>query len=380
MNQGIVLSLLLVIMNLQALACQVPVFRYALERWTSDAYQVSVLHEGALLGEAAEALQQLREAAADTSLNVQLVAVHDLANMTEEESWLIEPGTMPLPQIQVRYPLGAKVTKLLWRAPLTQAEVTKVLDSPIRERVRSNIVSGASAAWVLIETEEDEAQNQAALASLTEHLQVLEEELTLPEGVIGNEAFAAGTVDATVPGFEMDNVLRSTIPLQIQFPIVRLRAGDDKEAFFRAMLLGSVPYLDGDQLKEPVAVPVFGRGRMMHGLPASRLTLETLKTACTYLCGACSCQVKEQNPGIDLLMRAQWDDLLQGQLMIRERALPPLAGVGDLQTNPSVELAASEPSRQPSDHLRSTLLFALGGVLILIAVASGVLFLRTRRS
>ena len=374
----VILASCLILTGFQVEACQVPVFRYALERWVSDAYQVSVLHEGPMSEESQAALQQLQDAAVDDGLNVQLVSVNDLASMTEDESWLIDRGEMALPQIQVRFPLGAKVAKLLWRAPLTTGEVVKVLDSVVRERVRSHIVAGASAVWVLVETG-DEAQDAAALAVLTDHLSVLQSELALPEGVIGNEAFAEGSVDATVPGFEMDNVLRSTIPLQIQFPIVRLSAADDHEAFLRAMLLGSVPYLDGGSLKEPVAVPVFGRGRMMHGLPASRLSLETLRTASTYLCGACSCQVKEQNPGIDLLIRASWDNLLQGQLMIRERALPPLAGVGDLQAPTNSVLASVQPTAK-SHAVRSTILFALGGVLILIAVASGVLFLRTRRS
>ena len=45
-----------------AIACNVPVFRYALERWPADPYEVFVLHEGALDAEAQQQLQQLRMA------------------------------------------------------------------------------------------------------------------------------------------------------------------------------------------------------------------------------------------------------------------------------------------------------------------------------
>ena len=368
----LLLCLLLFSSSLEA--CQVPVFRYALERWVSDPYQVSVLHDGSLNAAAQQALQQLQTAAADDGLNLRLTSVDDLSTLTEDQAWLLDAGGAPLPQVQVRYPLAAKVSTVLLRSPLTPNRVANILTSPLRKTVQSHIVEGASAVWVLVETDND-ADNQSALAKLQEHLKTLQSTLELPEGVIGNEAFAAGTVDATVPGFEMDNVLRSTIPLQIQFPIVRLHASDDAEVFFRKMLLGAAP-----DLGEPVAVPVFGRGRMMPGLPTSRISLESLTAACTYLCGACSCQVKEQNPGIDLLIHARWDDLLQGQLMIRERALPPLAGVGDLQTVNNTTITTTQDSTKASWSVRSILIVVLAGVLVLITSATAFLMIRTRTS
>jgi hypothetical protein len=52
--------------------------------------------------------------------------------------------------------------------------------------------------------------------------------------------------------------------------------------------------------------------------------------ACSYLCGACSCEVKRENPGIDLIMNTNWTKFLVGSEIIVDKVLPPLEGVGDL--------------------------------------------------
>ena len=52
--------------------------------------------------------------------------------------------------------------------------------------------------------------------------------------------------------------------------------------------------------------------------------------ACSYLCGACSCEVKRENPGIDLVMNKNWKKFLVGSEVIVDKVLPPLEGVGDL--------------------------------------------------
>jgi len=36
--------------------------------------------------------------------------------------------------------------------------------------------------------------------------------------------------------------------------------------------------------------------------------------ACTFLSGPCSCQVKRQNPGFDILTSVNWDELLEEQI------------------------------------------------------------------
>jgi hypothetical protein len=62
---------------------------------------------------------------------------------------------------------------------------------------------------------------------------------------------------------------------------------------------------------EPLLAPIFGRGRVLGAWPASEMGDEQIEEATLFLLGACSCQVKSQNPGWDLLLAVEWDRELQ---------------------------------------------------------------------
>ena len=66
-------------------ACKVPVFRYALERWESDAYRAVILYRGADLKSSVEVLAAPL-VNAPANLEVELINVADL---TEEQKWQI---------------------------------------------------------------------------------------------------------------------------------------------------------------------------------------------------------------------------------------------------------------------------------------------------
>ncbi|MCA9031320.1 MAG: hypothetical protein KDA66_10950, partial [Planctomycetaceae bacterium] len=62
--------------------------------------------------------------------------------------------------------------------------------------------------------------------------------------------------------------------------------------------------------------------RALEVIPANRLTPPLVNDLCYYLSGACSCQVKEQNPGFDLLTSTNWETAL-----FEEGVLPPDTGL-----------------------------------------------------
>ena len=76
--------------------------------------------------------------------------------------------------------------------------------------------------------------------------------------------------------------------------------------------------------------PAFGKGRVLPPLIGAGISEENALADCGYLCGACSCQVKNQNPGMDILVKADWWTALEGSSVIAEKELPPLTGVEDL--------------------------------------------------
>ena len=59
--------------------------------------------------------------------------------------------------------------------------------------------------------------------------------------------------------------------------------------------------------------PVFGQARVLYALVGKGIRHETIDRAASFLIGSCSCQVKEQNPGADLLMTVDWKKLLKDQ-------------------------------------------------------------------
>ena len=94
---------------------------------------------------------------------------------------------------------------------------------------------------------------------------------------------------------------------------------------FVDMLLGSEE--DLHDLDEPMAFPVFGRGRVLYALIGDGITTENVQQAGIDLTGPCTCTIKDQNPGVDLVMAVDWDGLVEQKVEI-DKALPPLAGLG----------------------------------------------------
>jgi len=45
---------------------------------------------------------------------------------------------------------------------------------------------------------------------------------------------------------------------------------------------------------------------------------DVLAEVCSFLVGPCSCQVKQMNPGVDLLMPVDWDGLITGMIGMEE--------------------------------------------------------------
>jgi hypothetical protein len=123
------------------------------------------------------------------------------------------------------------------------------------------------------------------------------------------------------------------IDLRVEFTAVRLRADDLAEQAFASLLRGSEP--DLREFNEPIAIPLYGRGRTYFALVGAGVTGTTVDENGQFLCGACSCQVKQDNPGLDMLMAVDWAEKVQGTAM-PPVVLPELTGIGGLDLAQSV--------------------------------------------
>ena len=147
-------------------------------------------------------------------------------------------------------------------------------------------------------------------------------ETKLPDGIIPLEKAHQLRSGPDEGPIDMDGVLRSNVPLKIDFSTRTVSRNDPAEEIFISMLLKHSPRMLAIT-DLPIAIPIFGRGRVLEGMIGRDLTLENTLGASSYLCSACSCQVKEENPGLDMLMTVKWDDHMLGSLIIEERGLPP---------------------------------------------------------
>ena len=291
-------------------ACAVPVFRYALERWPAADYEVSVVGEGGLDERGREMLARLagREVPRGSWANVTVRPLdpraHALAGLPGAEK-LPPPGQGPA--IVLRYPEEAAPRGVVWSGPFSEANLGQLLDSPMRRHLVQRLVSGDSAVWILLESGDPEPDNAAArrLQTRLEHAQ---RTLTLPQ-----PESAADPADLMVAN-----------ELKVAFSLLRLARDDPAEAVLVRLLLGSED--DLNETREPLAFPIYGRGRILYALVGQGINPETIDEACAFLTGPCSCVIKEQNPGVDLLLTADWDRLVPRTAGLEASELASLLG------------------------------------------------------
>jgi len=293
----VTLSLLLSVAH--SLACSVPVFRYALEKWPPDAYPATVFHRGPLTAAQQALVGELSRdgLAGKLHANVAVETVDLAQNPPAEalERWHALSQTA-LPWLVINYPKAAKLPDAIVSAPLSEAAIRTTLDSPARQDIARRLGRGDSAVWVLLEIG-DPARDDVTAKLVESRLNYLAGVLKLP--ALDPADIANGLVNLPAGG------------LKLAFSVVRVSRTNPDEAAFVRMLLGS----EGDllDLAEPMLFPVFGRGRALYALAGKGISHETLDEAASFLIGRCSCQVKEQNPGVDLLLAANWEALLQAQ-------------------------------------------------------------------
>lgn len=278
-----------------ALACQVPVFRYALERWAADRYEIVILHQGPLSSDDEERLARLRSedfsSPSAANFEVRSIPSNEIHDRLLQEVWNEQAGRKT-PLMLVLYPKNAQEvpSRIALQTDFTDEAIQQLVDSPVREKVAKNILSGDSAVWIFVPSGHED-QDSEALATLTEQVALNQAQLELPpqEELEEDEFFNSA----------------NSIELRVGFSIVTLRRDDPKERILLEMLMSSES--DLKSLDQPMAFPVLGRGRVLYALVGKGISEQTIGMASRFIIGPCSCQVKEQNPGFDLLMAMDWD-------------------------------------------------------------------------
>ncbi|NIA13749.1 MAG: hypothetical protein GWP08_06675 [Nitrospiraceae bacterium] len=273
-----------------AWACDVPVYRYAMDNWEPDRYDLVVFHRGPLTPEQ-EALVTLCKDASEpwavprTNLNVVLAGVDAALDPALRAVWEAEDAP-ETPWLALRYPHAHPQRPSVWSGALSEPNVKRVLDSPKRRELVRRLSEESAAVWVQLDTG-DVARDDAALQILQSHLTGMADE-------------TSGAASASFKQRELQ-AGRYAPP---SFGTLRLSRTDPAETALVAMLLGTEPDLmDYD---EPMVFPVFGRGRALYAIVGKGINKDNIREAALFLATACSCLVKADNPGTDLLLSADW--------------------------------------------------------------------------
>ena len=290
-------------LTVSARACSLPVFRFALDRWPADTFRLLVAEQ-----EAKEpgVSKFLRNFGADSGLNL------EIQRTAEGPSRLLRP------------PHGDAAETTVWQGKVEERWLQSLGESPAATELVRRLLAGDSAVWVLVESG-NSPLDEAAAAALEKRLAYLQQAIQIPPADPNDLSSRPG------PGPE----------LTVRFSLVRIRpadrAGEDPDTLLRAALAG--PQSGLASTNQPWFAAVFGRGRVLGAWPAADFGHEQIDEICIFLSGACSCQVKRQNPGWDLLLKVDWEERL--------RAI----GLAWEQSAPNTGAPIASPSASPSPAL-----------------------------
>ena len=306
-------------------ACSIPVFRYALELWTVDPYTIYLMHDGEQAVEVDEADTFLNRYAERGALNTMRVNMTDprVAEAIRRRGIVAEG---PLPRIVAVLPKKhSEGSVVVMDEPLTTDTLNQLVDSPVRRELARRLISGESAVWLLLESG-NRKKDDATEKQLRTQLDKLAMEVKLPE---------LEPEDMRLLELRPDD-------LRIEFSILRFSREDPNEELLIRILLNSDPALNPAS-QEPVIFPVFGRGRKLASFSEGALSEDNITEATKFMTGSCSCEIKESNPGMDLLIPIDWDKYIDN-LIGFDASMPPLTGYAQF-----IPLSTTEAENTPAD-------------------------------
>jgi hypothetical protein len=280
---------LLPVLTIPSQACTIPVFRYALERWELTPYEIVVYHKGPLPNEAKAWLKKLEDGPPAANLRVETVDLTGDVAKSYQKLYDKFGKDQPLPWVAARLTDADSSIPPSWSGPLDRAALEAVISSPLRVKIVDRLKTGESAVFLFLESG-DKTLDEPARALLEKELARLTKAIQLPE--------------QSPEGPQ----LRTGLPLKVGFTVLPMKRDDPAEQAFLKILLNSED--DLDKVKGPIVLPIFGRGRLLCSLYSRDINATQITNVTRFLCGECSCQVKELNPGVDLLIPADWHDLL----------------------------------------------------------------------
>ncbi|MBV6498049.1 MAG: hypothetical protein CJBNEKGG_00263 [Prosthecobacter sp.] len=339
LRPGLLILFTTALIQAQTCACTIPVFRYALDRWETDRFQLIVPASPSPGDAVTDLLRPLR---ANGRANLDITTAR-------------EPGVTQATLLDSK-----TRQQKIWSGTLDKSSLDSLLDSPGRQKILRHILAGDSIIWVIVGDGSPGAKADAD--RVEKRLKFLENVASLP------------IQDPNDP----DSQLGPGPALRLKFTTLRIDAKDPAEQILISMLAGPEGRITRGQA---FAAPVFGRGRVLGSWPLSQLDDAALEESSMFLVGRCSCRVKNENPGWDLLLNVDWEKALKeagenkGATPAAVTAPAKLSVPETVVSSPSPPAASARPASSPEGIPQSTILLTSSAVLL---CAVGLLLFRSR--
>jgi hypothetical protein len=294
---GVLVTSLTLFATQAAWACKTPVYRYAMYNWEPTPYRVYYLYDGKIAPADTEVHRLLTGSASDAlKANVELhlldvrdpAAVEKLPMGLHEEATAIlrTQGTESLP----RYAAVTPHQTMLHAGALSATGAKTLVDSPVRTRLAALLAGSHSGVFLLV-CGADEAATNAAEQTVKAFLGEL----------------ADGKVDLHVPpppDAQVDPDEPDPVPPTLKLELIKIARDDPQEKW----LVESLMHVESElaERTDPMVFLIYGRGRAHLPSVGKGIAADELAAQARFILGACSCTVKRENPGLDLLIRADW--------------------------------------------------------------------------
>jgi hypothetical protein len=179
---------------------------------------------------------------------------------------------------------------------LDAENVKALVESPARKSLAAQLETGKLGVFVLL-TGADAAetkQTQEIMQELVEEVQSGKVSLYVSPSQDGAEASGAES-----------NEEKKEVKANTGLGLMTIDRDSQEEQWFVRSLLAMEPDLAAET--RPMVFLIYGRARALLPYIGKGITRENLLREIEFVSGACSCTVKEQNPGVDLLVRYDWE-------------------------------------------------------------------------
>ncbi len=309
---------ILIIIGIQSdiFPCTIPVFRYAQINWQLDSYNLDIIFSDSLKKEHIRLLDELKAKSyeGDSTININIKYVDINKTFIDKK---ININNLPI--LNLYFPRSKRNKSIIWSGKLSKDNLNNIINSPARSELLKYLKSENVAVFLFLESGNEELDKKYYLI-LEKQLKILSESLSLPDS-----AFNVNGLPIT----EVDNHY-----FKIKFSIVKIPRNNIQEQIFNSILLKTEP--DLKYFKSPIIYPVFGRGRMLYGLVGKGINIKNIKYACNSLLQWCSCTIKEENHGNDLLLFSDWQKSFDTIQYISE-PIPNLSGLSEFITKDTLQ-------------------------------------------